>query len=38
MWSPNAKSPEHKNNDVDPDHWKIDTEKMEDPAAGTHFS
>ena len=38
MWSANAKAPEHKNNDVDPDHWKIDTEKMEDPAAGTHFS
>ncbi len=33
MWSANAKAPEHKNNDVDPDHWKIDTEKMEDPAA-----
>eukprot|EP00802_Teleaulax_amphioxeia_P013705 Tamp_13759.p1 GENE.Tamp_13759~~Tamp_13759.p1 ORF type:complete len:489 (+),score=165.18 Tamp_13759:80-1468(+) len=33
MWSQNAKAPEHKNNDADPNHWKIDTENMEDPAA-----
>jgi hypothetical protein len=33
MWSQSAKPPEHKNNAADPEHWKVDTEKMEDPAA-----
>jgi len=33
MWSQNAKPPEHKNNEVDPNQWKIDTDNMEDPAA-----
>jgi len=33
MWSHSAKPPEHKNNAADPEHWKVDTEKMEDPAA-----
>jgi len=33
MWSQNAKPPEHKNTDVDPNKWKIDTDSMEDPAA-----
>jgi hypothetical protein len=29
MWSQNAKAPEHKNSNVDPSTWKVDTENME---------